>query len=165
MWLETLGKWLATCALLGLQAAFLYVFGRFLTLGGGLVLNPFQPGWSTLAGRYSTSQCPPRMASASARVGFVTYKNLLSLAYGPGELFLKKEWGGMSCLHIPYHDLRVVQPPRRHTILRIPLRTDGLFEAAGVRLALPTAEARALIEELAYAERVAPTSPNATGFR
>lgn len=162
MWLETLGKWLVTILLYSLQAIFLYAIGRLIMLGGGFVVNPFQPGWGTLAACYSTHECPARMASASARVGFVTYKNLLSLAYGPGELFLKKEWGGESCLRIPYYDIRVVQPPRRHTILRIPFRTDGLFEAAGVRLALPTEEARALIEELAYAEKAALTSPAAT---
>ncbi len=133
------------------QLAFFYGMIRLFFLGRP-VFNPFKKGWSSLRSEFGIAARPLGMQSTSAMIGSVTYKNTVSIRLDAEGLYLGKNFLGESYVYIPYHAIRINTPPRRVTILRIPLVLDGMFTVNGVDISLKTQQAKDLIEILAYAE-------------
>ena len=156
---EDLGGGLLKAVVFALQWAFmgasLYAIGRLLVVGR-VMINPFKNGWGSLRAYYSVAAPTARMQSTSALIGAVRYRNLVSIGFGPDALCLGRSFLGTRYVSIPYPAIAIEHPPRRVTILRIPLTLDGSFRvpAAGVDFTLQPDQAKALIEVLA---RHAPT--------
>jgi hypothetical protein len=150
MELTDLSGWLIAALIFGVQATMVYGFGRLLYVGGGIQLpNPFQRGWATLHATYASSGPTPPLQSVSARVGMVDYGGGLDLGFGEDALFLRRRLLGEQTVRIPYAAITVIRAPGRNTVLRIPVRTDGLFEAGGVRFLLRWSVAETLVARLA----------------
>ena len=146
--MEQVAGWLVTALIFAFQMAFFYAVGRLIFLGRP-VFNPFKKGWSSLREQYGVATPPAHMQSTSALIGSITYKNLLEIRLDTQGLYLGKSFLGKSYVYIPYHAVEVVVPPRRVTILYIPLVLDGLFRAGGVDISFKSDQAKELIEVMA----------------
>lgn len=155
--MEKIGGWLVSGLLLTVQLAFFYAMVRLFFLGRP-VLNPFKKGWSSLRDEFGIATAPHGMESTSAMIGIVSYKNTVSIKLDEEGMYLGKNFLGDSYVYIPYRAIRITAPPRRVTILRIPFTLDGAFNVNGVDVSLKTQQAKALIETMAYAERILPTN-------
>jgi hypothetical protein len=153
MALTDLSGWLVSILIFAVQATMVYGFCRLLYIGGGIQLpNPFQKGWSTLHAAYASSGPTPPLQSVSARVGMVNYGSGMALGLGEDALFLRRSLLGEQTVRIPYAAVTLVRAPGRNTVLRIPVRTDGLFEVQGVRILLRWGVAETLVARLAPPE-------------
>lgn len=148
MTVADLAGWALQFLVYGLQAALLYAGVRLFRLSGGLVLNPFQPGWGRLEQLYASAAAQPGMDAGSARIGMVSYRNTICIGFDAQELVLQKTWFGKSLLRIPYSRITCAMAPRRETILRIPIQLDGLFVVDGVSICLKADLARQLLARL-----------------
>ena len=147
---ETIGGWLLNLLIIAIQGVMLYGFGRLLYVGGGITIpNPFQPGWSTLYAAYRVEQGIPRMESISTLIGMVTYRDLVDIGFDEHDLLLRKNFMGTKIVRIPYADIRVVRLPGENTVLRIKVRTDGIFDMGGVKVSLQNKQATKLLARLA----------------
>ena len=151
MTVSEVGWWLVRVLIFSLQIAFVYALIRLFIIGRP-TLNPFKKGWSHLYSVYGTTTDPARMETTSAMIGIVTYSGTMSIAFEDTSIILKKQFFGSRLVRIPYRDITIVTPPRRVTVLRIPVYLDGLFEAAGVEISLKRPFAKRLIEELAQGD-------------
>ena len=146
--MEEVGEWLLKAAILAFQLAFIYAAVRLMILGRPM-LNPFKNGWSSLRAMYGITTPPAGLMSTSAVIGFVTYKDTVSLLFGPEVLYLGRSiLGSSSYVCIPYAAIAVTHPPRRVTILLIPFVLDGGFQVRGaeVDISLKKGQAKELIE-------------------
>ena len=142
----TLLNWLIPVLIFGVQATIVYGICRLLYVGGGVQFpNPFQKGWSELHAAYGVTTDIPPLQSTSAQVGMVTYKGLVEIGFGEDAWFLRKTLLGNQTVRIPYADTTVVKPPARHTVLLVPIHTDGLFTVQGIRILLKAADAATLL--------------------
>jgi|GEM_PF-5743228 len=152
---SSLLSWLLSLLLFGVQATMIYGFFRLLYVGGGFQLpNPFQKGWTTLHAAYGTTEASPTLQTTSARIGMVSYKGVVSIGFGEEVVWLRKSFLGEQTVKIPYADIALVRPPGRNTVLRIPVRTDGLFDVRGVRILLRWDVAETLVARLPAPEPV-----------
>jgi hypothetical protein len=143
-------SWALTALVAVVQATMVYGFARLLYIGGGFQFpNPFQKGWSSLHAAYGTTEALPPLQTTSARIGMVSYKDVIDIGFGEAALFLRKRFWGEQTVRIPYADIILLRPPGRNTVLRIPVRTDGLFVVQGVRLLIRWNVAEQLVARLA----------------
>lgn len=150
MSLSTLLGWLITVLIFGVQATMVYGFFRLVYVGGGFQFpNPFQKGWSELYAAYGVTTDIPRLQSTSAQIGMVTYKDFIEIGFGEHAWFLRKTFFSNKAVRIPYAAVTVVKPPARHTVLLIPVHTDGLFAVQGARILLKRQDAETLLARIA----------------
>lgn len=148
MTIDDAGGWLLQALGFVVPSLFIYAIVRLMILGRPM-LNPFKNGWASLRAAYSIAAPPAGMQSASAVIGFVTYKDTVSLLFGPEVLYLGRSiLGSSSYVCIPYAAIAVTHPPRRVTILLIPFVLDGGFQVRGaeVDISLKKGQAKELIE-------------------
>lgn len=148
--LETVGNWLLTLLIFGVQGLMVYGIGRLLYVGGGIEIpNPFQPGWSTLFATYGLEKGIHCLETISTSIGAVTHRDTAGIRFEEQHLLLSIGVHHPKTARIPYPDIQLIKEPGENTVLRIKVRTDGVFTMGGVKVSLQNKEARQLMARLA----------------
>lgn len=148
------GEWAFKIVVFGLQLAVLFGMGRLLYITGGLRLsNPFQKGWGHLHATYSSSAAVRPMDSGAALIGAITYNGTIEIGFDKTEIVLRKTFFSNQLVRIPYSHITLITAPAEHTIFRIPVRTDGVFEVADVSICFKNKVALQLIDRISSTSR------------